>query len=127
MINSIIAISTGAAVGAVSRWLLGLALNSIFPPIPFGTLAANLIGGYCMGLGMGFFDVLPSISPEWRLFVNIGLLGALTTFSTFSAEVVALLHQGRFGMAAGAATLHLFGSIIMTFLGIATFTMLWRG
>ena len=124
MIYSILAISAGAAVGAVSRWLIGLALNSIFPPIPLGTLCANLVGGYCMGIGMSFFAFSPSISPEWRLFVNTGLLGALTTFSTFSAEIVTLLQQGRFGMAAGAAAMHLFGSLIMTFLGIASFAIL---
>jgi CrcB protein len=124
MRNSIFAICTGASLGALSRWSLGLALNSIFPPIPIGTLAANLIGGYCIGLFMGIFSAFPSISPEWRLFVNTGFLGALTTFSTFSAEVTALLQQGRFTMAAGASALHLFGSLSMTLLGIATFALI---
>ncbi|MCL1861091.1 MAG: fluoride efflux transporter CrcB [Proteobacteria bacterium] len=124
MLNSILAISVGASVGAVSRWMLGLALNPIFPSIPIGTLVANLLGGYCIGLSMSYFALSPSIAPEWRLFLNTGFLGALTTFSAFSAEVVALLHQGRIVMAASAAALHLFGSLLMTFLGIASFALL---
>ena len=124
MLNSLLAISVGASAGAISRWLLGLALNALFPPIPLGTLAANLIGGYCIGLSMSFFALHPSLAPEWRLFVTTGFLGALTTFSTFSAEVVALMQQGRFAAAACAAALHLFGSLAMTLLGIATFALL---
>jgi CrcB protein len=124
MFNSLFAISAGASAGAVSRWLLGLTLDSLFPPIPMGTLAANLIGGYLVGLCMSFFAFFPSLAPEWRLFAITGFLGALTTFSTFSAEVVTLLQQGRFATAAGAAALHLFGSLIMTCLGIASFALL---
>jgi CrcB protein len=124
MFNSLLAISLGASAGAISRWLLGLALNSLFPPIPLGTLVANIVGGYCIGLFMGVCAFLPSFAPEWRLFIATGFLGALTTFSTFSAEVVTLLQQGRLVMAAGAAALHLFGSLAMTFLGIASFAML---
>ncbi|MCL1985165.1 MAG: fluoride efflux transporter CrcB [Betaproteobacteria bacterium] len=124
MLNSILAISIGASAGALSRWLLGLALNSLFPPVPIGTLAANLVGGYCIGLLMSFFSLFPSLAPEWRLFAITGFLGALTTFSTFSAEVVALLQQERFVMAATAAGLHLFGSLVMTFLGIASLALL---
>ena len=124
MLNSLLAISVGAAAGAISRWLLGLALNALFPPIPLGTLAANLVGGYCIGLCMSFFAFFPSIAPEWRLFATTGFLGALTTFSTFSAEVVTLLQQGRFALAAGAAALHLFGSFAMTLLGIASAALL---
>ena len=124
MLNSLIAISVGASAGAISRWLLGLALNSLFPPIPMGTLVSNLVGGYCIGLCMSVFAFFPSIAPEWRLFATTGFLGALTTFSTFSAEVVTLLQQGRFVMATVAAALHLFGSLVMTFLGIASFALL---
>ena len=124
MLYSIIAISIGAAAGAVSRWLLGLALDFLFPPIPMGTLASNLIGGYLIGVAMSFFVFYPSLAPEWRLLVITGFLGALTTFSTFSAEVVTLLQQGRFVMAAAASALHLFGSLTMTFLGIISFSML---
>ncbi|MCL1893850.1 MAG: fluoride efflux transporter CrcB [Holophagaceae bacterium] len=118
------AISAGASVGAVSRWLLGLALNTIFPPIPLGTLVANLIGTYCVGLAISFFVFSTGLAPEWRLFIITGFLGSLTTFSTFSAEVVALLQEGRIGMAAVAAMLHLCGSLAMTFLGIASFSAL---
>ena len=121
--HSILAISGGASLGAVSRWLLGLALDAIFPPIPVGTLAANLVGGYCVGLAVAFFSANTGISPEWRLFAVTGFLGALTTFSTFSAEVVSLLQQGRGALAAGAACLHLLGSLVMTFLGFATFSL----
>ena len=124
MLNSILVISLGAAAGAIARWLLGLALNSLFPPIPMGTLVANIVGGYCIGLFMGVCAFFPSLAPEWRLFVATGFLGALTTFSTFSAEVVTLLQQGRFLMAAAAAALHLFGSLAMTVLGIASFALL---
>ena len=124
MFNSLLAISVGASAGAISRWLLGLALNALFPPIPLGTLVANLVGGYCIGLCMSFFAFCPSIAPEWRLFATTGFLGALTTFSTFSAEVVALLQQGRLALAAGAVALHLFGSLAMTLLGIASVALL---
>jgi CrcB protein len=124
MLKSILAISIGASLGALSRWFLGLALNAIFPPIPLGTLVANLVGGYCIGLFMAIFGTSPSLSPEWRLFVITGFLGALTTFSTFSAEVTTLLQEGCFTVAAGASAMHLFGSILMTLLGIATF-WLW--
>jgi CrcB protein len=126
--SSVLAIGAGAAAGAVSRWLLGLALNSVFPPIPLGTLAANLVGGYLIGLCMGLFALSPSIAPEWRLFLVTGFLGALTTFSAFSAEVATLLQQGRPALAAGGAALHLLGSVAMTFLGMATLRaiQLWK-
>ena len=123
MLNSLLVICVGACAGAISRWLLGLALNSLFPPIPLGTLAVNLLGGYRIGLCMGAFAFFPSIAPEWRLLVTTGFLGTLTTFSTFSAEVVTLLQQGRLAMAAAAVALHLFGSLLMTFLGIASFAL----
>jgi len=126
MFYSVLAICIGAAVGATSRWLLGLALNSVFPPIPVGTLAANLIGGYLAGVFMSFFAFFPAVAPEWRLFVITGFLGSLTTFSTFSAEVVTLLQQGRYALASGAAALHVLGSLIMTALGVATFVLFRR-
>jgi CrcB protein len=126
MPNSILAICAGASLGAVSRWLLGLALNHVFPPVPLGTLAANLAGCYLMGICMGVFALFPSLPQEWRLFLATGFLGALTTFSTFSAETVSLLQQSRLAMAAAAAALHLFGSLGATLLGAATFAMLRR-
>ena len=124
MFKAVIAISTGASLGALSRWGLGLALNAIFPPVPMGTLAANLAGGYLVGLAVGVFACSPAIAPEWRLFVVTGFLGSLTTFSAFSAEVADLLSQGRVALAAGAAGLHIFGSVGMTFLGLATSALL---
>ena len=124
MLHSILFISAGASAGAVSRWLLGRAFNALYPAIPLGTLAANLIGGYGMGLAMGIFALLPGLAPEWRLFIMTGFLGALTTYSTFSGEVVSLLQEGRFGMACLAATLHLGGSLGMTILGLATVALI---
>jgi fluoride exporter len=120
MVKSIVAISLGASLGAVLRWCLGLALNSYFPAIPPGTLAANLIGGYIIGVAVALFGSLSGLSPEWRLFVITGFCGGLTTFSTFSSELVALVQQGRLLWACGAAALHLAGSVLMTIAGIGT-------
>jgi CrcB protein len=120
MWKSIIAISLGASFGALLRWVLGISLNSYFPAIPPGTLAANLIGGYIIGLAVAFFSSFSGLSPEWRLFVVTGFCGGLTTFSTFSSEIVTLLQQGRPLVACGAAAVHLSGSVLMTLAGIGT-------
>jgi CrcB protein len=120
MLKSIIAISIGSILGALLRWWLGLKLNAQFPWIPPGTLAANLIGAYIVGIAVAFFATAPNLSPEWRLAIITGFCGGLTTFSTFSVEVVALLQQGRLLWALGAAGVHLVGSIILTFAGIGT-------
>src|SRR5579872_2809058 len=93
MIRSVIAIAMGASLGALLRWWLGAELNRHFPAIPPGTLAANLIGAYVIGVAIAVFAKFPALAPEWRLFVVTGFCGGLTTFSTFSAEVVALLQQ----------------------------------
>ena len=120
---SVIAICTGACLGALARWQLGLWLN---PPtseagiFPWGTLAANLMGGYLIGLCMGVFQNMPQLDPEWRLLCITGFLGALTTFSTFSAEVVGMLQQGRLLLALGTASVHLFGSLVLTYFGLYT-------
>ena len=120
---SVIAICVGACLGALGRWQLGLWLN---PPtseagiFPWGTLAANLIGGYLIGLCMGIFQNLPQIDPEWRLLCITGFLGALTTFSTFSAEVVLMLQHGRLLLALGTASVHLIGSLVLTYFGLYT-------
>ncbi|HET9576858.1 MAG TPA: fluoride efflux transporter CrcB [Usitatibacter sp.] len=124
MLKAIIAISVGSAAGALLRWVLGLKLNSLMPSIPPGTLAANLVGGYVVGLAIAFFADTPELSPEWRLFVITGFCGGLTTFSTFSAEVVALMQQGELARMALAISLHLGGSILMTIAGIATWQWL---
>lgn len=120
MWKSILAVTIGAALGALLRWQLGARLNSLFPTIPPGTLAANLIGAYVIGLGMAFFATFSAISPEWRLLVITGFCGGLTTFSTFSAEITTLLQQGRMSWAIGAVAAHVVGSVVMTFAGIAT-------
>jgi len=119
---SIVAISAGASLGALLRWVLGIKLNSLFPTIPPGTLAANIVGGYLIGVAVAFFAQHPSLAPEWRLLIISGFLGGLTTFSTFSAEVVTLLQQGRIAWACGAIAVHVSGSLAMTLLGIATFS-----
>ena len=126
MWKSIVAIGLGAACGALLRWHLGNKLNSVFPTIPPGTLAANLIGAYVIGLCIAFFATFPAISPEWRLLVVTGFCGGLTTFSTFSAEVTTLLQQGRVSWALGAVAAHVAGSVAMTFAGIGTIYLLKR-
>ncbi|HTH93675.1 MAG TPA: fluoride efflux transporter CrcB [Rhodocyclaceae bacterium] len=113
-------IGIGAALGAWARWLLGLWLNPIFTAIPLGTLAANLIGGYLIGVGVMAFHLNASLPLEVRLFCITGFLGGLTTFSTFSAEVVALIRADAWMMALAAAGVHVIGSLLMTGLGIYT-------
>jgi len=120
MWKAIVVISVGSSLGAVLRWWLGTMLNAHFPAIPPGTLAANLIGGYIIGVAMAVFSAYTAIAPEWRLLVITGFCGGLTTFSTFSAEVVTLLQQGRALWACAAAAVHLFGSVVMTLAGIGT-------
>jgi len=120
MWKAVAAISVGASLGALLRWWLGTALNAQFPAIPPGTLAANLIGGYVIGVAIAIFGSYTALAPEWRLFVITGFCGGLTTFSTFSAEVVTLLQQGRALWALAAAGTHLLGSVLMTFAGIGT-------
>lgn len=121
---SILALSTGAVIGANLRWALGLWLNSSYHAIPYGTLAANLSGGWLVGLLIGYFVQGASLSPEWRLFAITGLCGALTTFSTFSLEMLTALQDGKWGMALAGILAHVMGSILMTALGIYTFGML---
>ena len=116
----VLAISIGAAAGALLRWQLGVQLNSIFPILPPGTLAANLVGGYIIGLAIDYFAQAPHLSPEWRLLIITGFCGGLTTFSTFSAEVVTRLQERELVWAMGAIAIHVIGSMIMTFAGLAT-------
>ena len=120
MWKSILAISIGSALGALLRWQLGTKFNSLFPTLPPGTLLANLLGAYVIGLGIAFFAAYTAISPEWRLLIITGFCGGLTTFSTFSAEVTALLQQGRVEWALGTVAVHVVGSVAMTFAGIGT-------
>jgi CrcB protein len=115
---TVLAICCGASVGALARWQLGLWLNHSGALLPWGTLAANLIGGYLVGVAVAVFQNLPQIDPVWRIALVTGFLGALTTFSSFSAEVVAMLQQQRLALAFGTAALHLFGSLLLTLAGI---------
>ena len=117
--RTILALSVGAARGALLRAALSEWLNATFPAIPPGTLLSNLIGGYIIGIAIAVFATSP-LPVEWRLFVITGFCGGLTTFSTFSGEIVLLLQQGRVTWAIGAAAAHLAGSILLTFAGIAT-------
>ncbi len=114
---SFLAIGLGAALGAWLRFGLSLWLNPVHGTVPMGTLAANVIGGYVIGLALAFFSSRPELAPEWRLFVVTGMLGGLTTFSTFSAEVVDLLQRGHLGWALTTIGLHLGGSLSMTAVG----------
>lgn len=123
-ISAFIAVGIGAAVGAWLRWGLSLWLNPVFPAIPFGTLAANLGGGYLIGLAVAFFAQHPGLSPEWRLLLITGFLGGLTTFSTFSAELFTLLTRAQLAMGLAAAMLHVGGSLAMTGLGVMTYKLL---
>ena len=120
------AVGLGAALGAWLRWWLGVRLNAVFPTIPPGTLAANLLGGFLVGVAVAFLNRNPSLQPEVRLFVITGFMGGLTTFSTFSSEVVALLGRGDYLWAGIAVGTHLFGSLALTGLGIAAVTLLSR-
>jgi CrcB protein len=119
LLKSILAVSIGAALGALLRWVLSEWLNAAFPAIPPGTLLSNLIGGYLVGIAIAVFAT-SSLPLEWRLFVITGFCGGLTTFSTFSAELVIQLQQGRALWAAAAAGAHLVGSVAMTIAGIGT-------
>lgn len=118
--HAVLAICLGACAGALLRWQLGLWLNHAGAWLPWGTLAANLIGGYLVGVCVAVFNNLPQLDPVWRLALVTGFLGALTTFSSFSAEVVGMLQLQRYALAAGTAALHLFGSLILTILGLKT-------
>ena len=120
MLAAIVAVSLGAALGALSRWGLGVGLNHAFPALPPGTLLANLMGGYLVGLAVALFAMRPELPAEWRLFVITGFLGGLTTFSTFSAEVVQALQAGRTGWALATVATHVLGSLALTLAGLAT-------
>ena len=121
---SFLAIFFGAGIGALLRAGFNLLTVSAGSVIPLGTLLANMVGGYLVGIAVAFFGSNPNVSPEWKLFVITGFLGGLTTFSSFSAEVVSLMQRGAFTWAIGTALLNLVGSLVLTFLGILTFQSL---
>ncbi|SIR47792.1 camphor resistance protein CrcB [Pseudomonas sp. B10] len=124
MLKSLIVIAVGASLGAWLRWLLGMKLNALFPTIPPGTVVANMVGGYIIGLAIAFLAASPSLSPEWRLLIITGFCGGLTTFSTFSAETVALIQEGRLLWALGSISLHVVGSLAMTAAGLVSYQMI---
>lgn len=122
--SGFIAVGAGAAIGAWARWGLSLWLNARHPQLPYGTLAANLIGGYLVGLAVAYFSQAGDMNVTARLFVITGFLGGLTTFSTYSAEVVSLLQRGEPGWALAVGATHLAGSLILTALGFLTYRAL---
>jgi CrcB protein len=120
MLISIFSIAVGASLGALLRWYLANRYNASFPQVPPGTLAANVLGGYLIGIAMAVFAAFPGLSPQWRLLTVTGFLGGLTTFSTFSAEVVTAILQARSVWALATIFAHVAGSIVMTLFGVAT-------
>ena len=118
MTYAVLSVFVGSGLGALLRWWLGLRLNAVFATVPLGTLTANLLGAYLVGVAVAVFALKAGLPSEWRLFIITGFMGGLTTFSTFSAEVVTLLAQLQFGWAFIAASLHLFGSLLLTGLGM---------
>jgi len=121
-----IAVGVGGMLGCWLRWALGVMFNPLFPTVPLGTLAANLIGGLLMGVVLGVFDHFQTLPPELRLFVATGFLGGLTTFSTFSAESTTLLLRGQYAWFGGMLAVHVVGSIALTVAGIALTRAVWR-
>ena len=122
--KSLVVIAVGASLGAWLRWLLGMKLNALFPTIPPGTVVANMVGGYIIGLAIAFLAASPTLSPEWRLLIITGFCGGLTTFSTFSAETVALIQDGRLLWALGSISLHVLGSLAMTAAGLLSYQVI---
>jgi CrcB protein len=122
----ILAICFGACAGALLRWRLGLWLSTPGSLLPWGTLTANLVGGYLIGVAVAVFQANPHLDPAWRLALITGFLGALTTFSSFSAEVVAMLMQQRYALALGTAAVHLCGSLLLTLAGIKSVELALR-
>ncbi|MGH8115860.1 MAG: fluoride efflux transporter CrcB [Rhodanobacteraceae bacterium] len=126
LIYPLLATGCGAFLGACLRYLFGVWFNPIFPPVPLGTLAANLVGGLLMGLILGAFTQFQSLSPETRIFVTTGFLGGLTTFSTFSGETVTLLLRQQYGWATAMVGMHVLGTLGMTLAGFALMQTLLR-
>lgn len=127
MWKPILAIAVGSTLGGLLRWGLGNQFNHLLPEVPLGTLASNLMAGYVVGLAIAWLATAPGIAPEWRLLVITGFCGGLSTFSTFSAEAVALLQRGAFGWAAGMIALHVGGSLLATIAGMASWQWLRPG
>ena len=120
MWRSVAAVCIGGTAGCLLRWFLNICFSGSTSVVPLGTLTANLVGGYLVGIAVAFFALNTTLAPEWRLLVITGFCGGLTTFSSFSAEVVTMLRQDRVLWACSTVALHLVGSLLMTFAGIAT-------
>lgn len=117
MYSSLMAAMIGGALGSAARWLVGVRLNAVFPAMPLGTLAVNLLGAFIIGAAMAFFMRAPDVDPTWRIFLMTGVCGGFTTFSAFSLEVVTMLQNGRPGWAVTTVLAHVLGSLAMTFAG----------
>jgi CrcB protein len=122
--SALFAIGSGAVIGAWLRWALAYWLNARWPLMPLGTLAANLIGGYVIGIAIAVFAMHPAVSPFWRLLIVTGFLGSLTTFSTFSAESLVMLQSGSWRAAAAHSLMHVLGSLAAAAAGVATVRLL---
>ncbi|CNC87999.1 camphor resistance protein CrcB [Yersinia frederiksenii] len=116
MFNTLLAVFIGGGVGSVARWLVSMKLNSLSSNIPVGTLIVNLAGAFIIGLALALFTRMTHIDPVWKLLITTGFCGGLTTFSTFSVEVVYLIQDGKLAWAAGTVLLNLAGSLAMTML-----------
>ncbi|WP_294612443.1 fluoride efflux transporter CrcB [uncultured Gilliamella sp.] len=123
MLKLMIAIAIGSVFGGLCRWFLSLKFNIIAFAIPLGTLLSNLIAGYIIGFAIAFFNH-SSLSPEWRLLVITGFCGGLSTFSTFSAEIVDFIQEGRIAWGLITIAIHVIGSVLMTFFGIWSYQLL---
>ena len=126
LIYALLATGCGAFLGACLRYLFGVWFNPIFPTVPLGTLAANLLGGLLMGLILGAFAQFQSLSPETRVFITTGFLGGLTTFSTFSGETITLLLRQQYGWTFAIIGMHVVGTLVMTLAGFALAQALLR-
>ncbi len=124
MWKSFFAVLIGGGIGCLLRWLFALRFNPLFPNIPLGTLLVNLVGGFIIGAALAWFARHPQLDPAWKLLITTGLCGGLTTFSTFSAEVMTLLQSGKYLWAMASVSVHIFGSLLMTFAGFALVTLL---
>lgn len=123
LLKSILAIALGSTVGGLLRWFLSLKFNSMFT-LPLGTLLSNLIAGYIIGVAIGYFSNTPQLSPEWRLFIITGFCGGLSTFSTFSAEIIQFFQKGELFWGLSTIAIHVIGSLLMTAIGLASYQWL---
>ncbi|CAX58437.1 fluoride efflux transporter CrcB [Erwinia billingiae] len=125
MLKTLVAIAVGGSAGSILRWLLSVRLNAIFPSLPPGTLTVNLVGGFIIGGAMAYFLRNPELDPAWKLLIITGFCGGLTTFSTFSMEIVGLMQAGNYLWAMISVFTHVIGSLLMTFAGFWLISLLF--